>query len=79
MKKCKKTTVKLDDIYGDLSPPIKIIRYWFNEFDEERPGSPADMVTKEKILRGLGDKMREVAEVIGISYGTVISRERFRC
>ena len=44
--------VKLDAIYGDLSPSMTTVKYWFNEFkrgrtsvfDEERPGRPSDVV-----------------------------------
>ena len=44
---------ELDAVYGDLSPSMITVRYWFNEFkrgctsvfDEEHPGRLADMIT----------------------------------
>ena len=64
------------------------VRYWFNEFkhghtcvfNEERPSRPADVVTAEivkkvddTILANRRTKMREVAEVVGVSYGRAIN------
>ncbi|EFN60336.1 Putative uncharacterized protein FLJ37770, partial [Camponotus floridanus] len=79
---------KLDAVYGDTSPSMTTVRYWFNEFkrgrtsvfDEERPGRPADVVTEEiiqkvhdMILADRRTKVREVAEAIGVSTGTAIN------
>jgi len=78
----------LDAVYGDPLPSMKTLRYWFNEFkhgctsifDEKRPGHPADVVTEEIvgkvhdiILADRRTKVREVAEAVGISYGTEIN------
>ncbi|KAG5329352.1 SETMR methyltransferase, partial [Acromyrmex charruanus] len=64
------------------------VRYWFNEFkrgrssvfDEESPGRPADVVTEEivekvhdMIFADRRTKMHEVAEAVGVSYGTAFN------
>jgi len=87
-KKCEEIKAKLDAVYGDTSPSMTTVRYWFNEFkrgrtsvfDEERPGRPADVVTEEiiqkvhdMILADRRTKVREVAEAIGVSTGTAIN------
>ncbi|XP_018308488.1 histone-lysine N-methyltransferase SETMAR-like [Mycetomoellerius zeteki] len=79
---------KLDAVYGNPSPSMTIVRYWFNEFkrgrsyvfNEERPGRLADVVTEEivekvhdMILADRRTKVREVAEAIGVSYGTAFN------
>lgn len=87
-KTCEEIKAKLDAVYGDPSPSMTTVRYWFNEFkrgrtsvfDEERPGRPADVVTEEivekvhdMILADRRTKVREVAEAVGVSYGTAIN------
>ncbi|KYQ48235.1 hypothetical protein ALC60_12717 [Trachymyrmex zeteki] len=87
-KTCEEIKTKLDAVYGNPSPSMTIVRYWFNEFkrgrssvfDEERPGRPADVVTEEivekvhdMILADRRTKVREVAEAIGVSYGTAFN------
>ena len=54
-KTCEEIKAKLDAVYGDLSPSMSTVGYWFNEFkrdrttvfDEERQSRPADEVTAE--------------------------------
>ena len=54
-KKCEEVKAKLDAVYGDTSPSMTTVRFWFNEFkrertsvfDEQRPERPADVVTEE--------------------------------
>ena len=87
-KTCEEIKVKLDAIYGDLSPSMTTVRYWFNEFkrgrisvfDKERLDCSADVVTAEifkkvqdMILVDRRKRVREVAEAVGMSYGTVIN------
>lgn len=87
-KTCEEIKAKLDAVYGDPSPSMTTVRYWFNEFkrgrtsvfDEERPGRPADVVTEEiiekvhdMILADRRTKVREVAKAVGVSYGTVFN------
>jgi len=87
-KKCEEIKTKLDAVYGDTSPSMTTVRYWFNEFkrgrtsvfDEERTGRPADVVTEEiiqkvcdMILADRRTKVREVAKAIGVSTGTAIN------
>lgn len=87
-RKCDEIKAKLDAIYGDPSPSMTTVRYWFNEFkrgrtsifDEERPGRPADVVTEEivekvhdMILADRRLKVREIAETVGVSYGTAFN------
>ncbi|KAK5646212.1 hypothetical protein RI129_004676 [Pyrocoelia pectoralis] len=51
----EKIKAKLDAVYGDLSPSMTTLRYWFNKFkrgrtsvfDEERPGRPPDVASDE--------------------------------
>lgn len=86
-KTCDEIKVKLDAVYGDPSPSMTTVRYWFNEFkrgrttvfDEERPGRPSDVVTEEIvekvhdiIIADRRTKVREVSQAVGISYGTAI-------
>ncbi|XP_011069286.1 PREDICTED: putative uncharacterized protein FLJ37770 [Acromyrmex echinatior] len=82
-KTCEEIKTKLD-AYGNSSPSMTTVRYWFNEFkrgrssvfDEKRPGRPADVVTEE-IIEKVHDmifadrrtKVHEVAEAVGLSYG----------
>lgn len=85
-KKCDEIKLKLDAVYGSSSPSMTTVRFWFNEFkrgrtsifDEDRPGRPEDVCTEEvvekvhdMILKDRRTKVREVAESVGISYGTV--------
>jgi len=86
-KTCEEIKAKLDAIYGDPSPSVTTVRYWFNEFKrgrtsvfEELPGRPADVVTEEiiekvhdMILADRRTKVREVAEAVGVSTGTAIN------
>lgn len=87
-KTCEQIKVKLDAVYGGLSPSMSTVRYWFNEFkrgrtsvfDEDRPGRPADVVTEEVVQKVKNimvtdrrTKVRELAEAVGVSYGTAIN------
>jgi hypothetical protein len=62
---------KLEALYGDLSPSITTIRYWFNEFkhgrtsvlDEERPGRSIEVTTDEMVYNS-----RDIVEIVGISF-----------
>ncbi|XP_018375304.1 PREDICTED: histone-lysine N-methyltransferase SETMAR-like [Trachymyrmex cornetzi] len=78
----------LDAVYGNSSPSMTTVRYWFNEFKrgrlsvsyEERPGHPADVVTEEivekvhdMILADRRTKVYEVTEAVGVSYGTAFN------
>ncbi|KYQ46149.1 Histone-lysine N-methyltransferase SETMAR [Trachymyrmex zeteki] len=87
-KTCEEIKTKLDAFYGNPSPSMTTVRYWFNEFkrdrssifDEERLGCPADVVTEEivekvhdMILADRRTKVREAAEAIGVSYGTAFN------
>ncbi|KAG5309428.1 SETMR methyltransferase, partial [Acromyrmex insinuator] len=63
------------------------VRYWFNEFergrsfvfDEERPGRPADVTEKivekvhDMILANRRTKVHEIAEAVGMLYGTAFN------
>lgn len=77
---------RLDAVYGDSSPSMATVKNWFNEFargrtsvfDEPRPGAPKTAATEENIKKihdlVLADrrlKVRELAETVGISEGTV--------
>ncbi|KAG5316785.1 SETMR methyltransferase, partial [Acromyrmex insinuator] len=50
-KTCEEIKTKLDAVYGNSSPSMTTVRYWFNEFkrghssvfDEKRPGRPSQM------------------------------------
>ncbi|KAG5330333.1 SETMR methyltransferase, partial [Acromyrmex heyeri] len=85
---CEEIKTKLDAVYGNSSSSMTIVRYWFNEFkyghssvfDEERPGRPADVVTKEivekvhdMILVDRRTKVHEIAEAVGVSYRTAFN------
>lgn len=87
-KNCDEIKTKLDAVYGDISPSMTTVRFWFNEFkrgrtsvfDEDRPGRPADVVTEDIvkkvrkiILADRRTKVREVAEAVGVSTGTAIN------
>ncbi|KAG5342870.1 SETMR methyltransferase, partial [Acromyrmex heyeri] len=87
-KTCEEIKTKLDAVYGNSSPSMTTVRYWFNEFkrgrssvfDEERPGRPADVITEEivekvhdMILADRRTKVHEVAEAIDVSYGTAFN------
>ncbi|KAG5310832.1 SETMR methyltransferase, partial [Acromyrmex insinuator] len=87
-KTCEEIKTKFDAVYENSSPSMTIVRYWFNKFkrdrssvfDEERSGRPADVVT-EKIVEKIHDmiladrqtKVHEVAEAVGVSYGTAFN------
>ena len=87
-KTCAERKAKLDAVYGDSSPSMTTVSYWFNEFkrgrtsvlDEERPGRPTDVVTTEIIKKVQNmvfadrrTKVRELVEAVGVSYGTVVN------
>ena len=82
-KTCEEIKTKLDAVYGNSSPPMTTVRYWFKEFkrgrssvsDEERSGRPADVVTEEivekvhdMILADRRTKVHEVTEAVSMSY-----------
>ncbi|GFS65810.1 mariner transposase [Nephila pilipes] len=82
-KTCEEIKAKLDDVYGEPSPTMTTVRYWFNEFkrgrtsvfDDERSGRPADVVTEELIdkvqdmfLTDRRTKVREVAVALEQGY-----------
>ena len=54
-KTCEEIKTKLDAVYGNSSPSMTTVKYWFNEFkrgrssvfDEEHPGRLADVVTEK--------------------------------
>ena len=86
-KMCEEIKAKLDAVYGDLSPSMTTVRYWFNKFkrgrlsifEEKRPGRPADVFAAEifkkvqdMILVKRRTKGREVAEAVGVRYGTAL-------
>ena len=69
-------------VYKDHAPSMITIRYWFNEFkrdrtfvfDEERPGRPIEMTTKDMVNKindiVLADrrvKTTEIADIVDIS------------
>ena len=73
---------RLDAVYGDSSPSMATVKNWFKEFkrggtsvfDEPRPGAPKSAITKGNVKKihdlVLADrrlKMREIAEIVGIS------------
>ncbi|KAG5341704.1 SETMR methyltransferase, partial [Acromyrmex heyeri] len=59
---CEEIKTKLDAVYGNSSPSMTTIRYWFNEFKYGR-SSVFDRRTK----------VHEVAEAVGVSYGTAFN------
>ena len=74
--------------YGDSAPSISMVKKWFTEFrcgrtsteDAERSGRPVEVSTAETIEKihdmVLADrrlKVREIAEAMGISHGSVVS------
>lgn len=58
MGKCEEIKVNLDSFYGDSSPSMISMRYWFNEFkrsrtsvvNEKRTYLSADLVTEESSM-----------------------------
>lgn len=85
-KTCQEIKEKLEAVYGNLSPSMTTIRYWFNEFkrgrtsvlDEERPGRPIEVTTDEMVdkihdivLADRRVKIREIVETVGISFERV--------
>ncbi|KAG5343812.1 SETMR methyltransferase, partial [Acromyrmex heyeri] len=87
-KTCEEIKTKLDAVYGNSSSSMTTVRYWFNEFkrdrssvfDEERPDHSADVITEEivekvhdMILADRRTKVYEVAEAVGVSYGTAFN------
>lgn len=86
-KSCDEIKKRLDKVYMDSSPSMTTVRFWFDEFkrgrqsvlDEDRPGRPKDVKTQENIKK-VGDmvladrrlKVREIAETMRMSTGTVI-------
>ena len=82
----KETKEKLDKHYGESAPSDYMVKYWIAEFkrgrtstsDEHRPGRPIEVTTPEMIEKIhdmiLDDpklKLRELAEAVHISYGSV--------
>ncbi|XP_031639759.1 histone-lysine N-methyltransferase SETMAR-like [Contarinia nasturtii] len=78
----------LDKCYGICSPPSSTIKYWFAEFrrgrtstaDAERSGRPKEAIIPEIIqqvrrmlLNDRKVKVREIAESIDISTGSVVT------
>lgn len=79
---------ELDSVYGNHSPSIATVKRWTAEFrrgrtsifDEDRPGRPKEATTQE-IVEKIHDivlddpkvKVRELAEAVGISTGSVVS------
>ena len=73
---------KLEEVHGDSAPAFKTIYFWIKKFkrgrtcteDPARSGRPVEVATKEVIekVHGIvmGDlriKIREIAEIVGIS------------
>lgn len=84
----KETKEKLDKYYGESAPSYATVKYWIAEFkrgrtstkDEHAGGPPITVTTPENIEKVhdmvLDDprvKVREIAEAVGISTGSVIS------
>lgn len=79
----------MDAVYGEPSPSMTTVRYWFHEFkrgrtsvfDEERLGRPSNVVTDELvekvqdiIFAERRTKVREVAEAVGRRTGLTARR-----
>lgn len=84
-KTCEEIKAKLNDVYGNLSPSIGTVKYWFNQFQRGRisvfhDSRPADVITDE-IVKKIHDmiladrrmKMHEVAKAAGVSHKTAIN------
>lgn len=58
-KTCEEIKTKLDAVYGDHSPSMTTVRYWFNEFkqgrssifNKERTGRSTNATTERKSLK----------------------------
>ena len=77
---------ELDEVHGNTVPMLKTVYFWINEFKrgrtsmkyKARPGRPVEVTalqTIEKIDRIVMEdqriKVREIAEIVGISVGAV--------
>ena len=66
-KSCPEIKEKINAVYGDSSPSLTAIRYWFHEFkrgrtsisDEERSGRPIEVTTEEMIEKIHGTVLNE--------------------
>ncbi|KAG5327898.1 SETMR methyltransferase, partial [Acromyrmex heyeri] len=80
-KTCEEIKTKLDAVYGNSSPFMITIRYWFNEFKrgrssvfyEERPTEEIIEKVHDMILADRRTKVHEVAEAVGVSYETAFN------
>ena len=87
-KNCDKIKTKLDAVYGDISPSMTTVKFWFNEFkcgrtsvfDEDQPRRLAEVVTEDIvkkvrkiILADHRTKVCVIAESVGVSTGTAIN------
>ncbi|KAG5327679.1 GVQW3 protein, partial [Pseudoatta argentina] len=84
-KTCEEIKTKLDAVYGNSSPSMTTVKYWFNEFKrgrssvfEKRPVARhtwLEIVEKvyDMILADRRTKVHEVAEAVGMSYGTAFN------
>ena len=84
-KTISETKKKLDKYYPDSAPLIGMIHKWFSEFccgrtstsDAERSGRPKEVTTPEvvqkiyEIMNNHCMKLREVADIVNISYECV--------
>ena len=81
-KTITQTKPKLDKYYGDSSPSIKMIQKWFTDFrcghtsttNTERSRRPNEVTTPkmvdkihDTVLQDRRVKVREIAEIVGIS------------
>lgn len=84
----KDIKARLDSTLGDSAPSKATVYNWVNEFargrtsceDEHRSGRPIEVVTQENVQKVykmvMGDrrlKVREIAEALSLSYGTVFT------
>lgn len=87
-KSGKQTKKKLDECYGKSAPSYSTVKYWFAEFkrgrtstkDEHAGGAPKTVIIQETIkkihdivLNDAKMKVREIAEAVAISTGSVVS------
>ena len=77
---------RLVNVYGDHAPPKSTVKWWAAEFkrgrqsieDEPRSGRPVEVMTpensdavKQLMMTDRRLKVRQIAETLGISYGSV--------
>ncbi|KAG5345380.1 SETMR methyltransferase, partial [Acromyrmex charruanus] len=84
-KTCEEIKTKLDAVYGNSSPSMTTVKYWFNEFKRGRSSvfekrqaarhTWLEIVEKvyDMILADRRTKVHEVAEAVGMSYGTAFN------